>query len=585
MAEGYNAVTGKDAPLGDSIRAMSEGLQRLGFSLEEERWFNPVPNVWSVRLRDRHCATLSSSGRGFSREAALASALGEFYECLACNRFFANYYLGKSLAAGSFVHYPCERWFPLTPQGLPDGLMDAATRDHFDLHSQLRAGMLVDTNAGDPKRGICAIPFTRQRTDEQVWLPVNILNNLYTSNGMAAGNSRWEARTQALSEIFERHIKNTILTAGISLPFIPDEVLARYPNFCESVAALRRAGLVVVVQDASLGGKFPLVNITLINPVDGGCCAAFGAHPKFELALQRTLTGVLQERELDGLTGFPQPCFDLKKVAEQPNIEAHFIDSSGVVSWDLLSREPDYDFTEWNIEGDSQTEFEHLCYLIHRVDMDIYIADHEYLGLYCCQIVVPGMADLYPVDYLIHRNNNRAIAMRPALMALGSMTAEGAVELQRQLGEVRVTDGYSVAELAGFCADPESAWGRLRVGELRCLLALKAGDLQLALEWSEWVLQNPSASESWMRLFRCLNQMLLFRLDPDRHTAHFEYLLKQIHGETLLRRVQGMLDGQDVFADLPPLGEDLEGLRPHRQLLDVYRRLQQCKAAGLPGRA
>ncbi|NVK41426.1 MAG: YcaO-like family protein [Oceanospirillaceae bacterium] len=577
MAEGNNVVTGKDAPLDVSIRVMSEGLERLGFSLEEERWLNPVPHVWSVRLRDRGCSALSSGGRGFSREAALASALGEFYECLACNRFFVDGYFGQELAQAEFVHYPNERWFPLSAKGLPDGLMDAATRDHFDLHSQLRAGMLVDTNAGDPKRGICAIPFTRQRTGEEVWLPVNILNNLYTSNGMAAGNSRWEARTQALSEIFERHIKSTILTAGISLPFIPDEVLARYPDFCESIEALRNAGLVVVVQDASLGGKFPLVNITLINPVDGGCCAAFGAHPKFELALQRTLTGVLQERELNQLTGFPQPCFDLKMVAEQHNLEAHFIDSSGVVSWDLLSREPDYAFTEWNIEGDSRAEFEHLCYLIHRVDMDIYITDHEHLGLYCCQVVVPGMADLYPVDYLIHRNNNRAIPMRPALMDLVSITAEGAVELQQQLDQARVEDGFGVADLAGFYADPGSAWGRLRVGELRCLLALRAGDLQLALEWSEWVLQNPSASETWMRLYRCLNQLLLFRLDPERQTAHFEYLLKQIHGEALLGRARGMLDGDDIFSDLPPLGPNLEGLRPHRALLEVYRRLQQRK--------
>ncbi|MFC6672533.1 30S ribosomal protein S12 methylthiotransferase accessory factor YcaO [Marinobacterium aestuariivivens] len=579
------AVRDTRASLDQRIRKMSQGLQRLGFELEEVRWCNPVPRVWWVELRDRNCSLFVSGGRGASREAAMASALGEFYERLACNQFFADLAFGRELSSADFVHYPNERWFPLSSKGLPEGLMDEATRDHYDLHGQLRSRMLVDTNSGNVARGICAIPFTRQRTGEQVWLPVNILSNLYTNNGMAAGGSVWEGRTQALSEIFERHIKNTILTAGISLPAIPESVLGRHPAFCESIEALRAAGLVVVVQDASLGGKFPLVNITLINPADGGCCAAFGAHPKFEKALERTLTGMMQGRDIDRLSGFAQPCFDLKQVAEQANLEAHFIDSSGVVCWDLLSREPDYAFTEWNVEGDAQAEFEHLCYLIHRVDMDIYIADHEHLGLYCCQVVVPGMADLYPVDRLVHGNNNRAVAMRPALMGLPDLSVESATELQRQLDEARVADELGVAALAGFCPDPGTAWSRLRVGELRCLLALRTGDLQLALEWSDWVLQSGNGSAVGARLYRCLNQLLQFRLDPERQTAHFEYLLQQIHGEPLLRRVRSMLAGGEVFLDLSKIDEDLQGLRLHRSVLDIYRRLQREKTLHPPAPA
>jgi ribosomal protein S12 methylthiotransferase accessory factor len=395
---------------------------------------------------------------------------------------------------------------------------------------------------------------------------------------MAAGNSCWEARTQALSEIFERHIKNTILTAGISLPLIPDEVLSRYPAFCESVAALRAAGFIIVVQDASLGGKFPLVNITLINPADGGCCAAFGAHPKFELALERTLTGMLQGRDLDDLYGFAPPCFNLSEVAEQDNLEAHFVDSSGVVAWDLLSREPDYAFTQWNIEGDSQVEFEHLCYLIHRVDMDIYIADHEHLGLYCCQIVVPGMADLYPVDDLIHNNNNQAIELRGAVLRLDDLSVDEAGELESQLEQAGLDDYLHVAELIGVCPDPGTLWSHMRVGELRCLLALRTGDLNSAQAWSDWVLRCGLLSDERLRLFRCINQLLQFRLDAERHTENFEYLLQKIYGQPLLTRVRSMLSGEEVFGDVPRLGDDLEGLGLHRTLMEIYQRLQALKA-------
>lgn len=571
-------AAGKDAPLDESVRIMRQGLRELGFELDEVRWGNPLPNVWFVELCDRRCGFFCSRGRGVSRDAAMVSALGEFYERLGCNQFFAGYYFGRDLATAEFVHYPQERWFPLSAQGLPDGLMDDATRDHFDLHSQLRSRMLVDANSGNTDRGICAIPFTRQRTGEEVWLPVNILNNLYTSNGMAAGNTVWEARTQALSEIFERHIKNTILTAGISLPEIPETVLARYPSFCESIAALRAAGFVVVVQDASLGGKFPLVNITVLNPQDGGCCAAFGAHPKFELALERTLTGLFEGRDLEGMTGFPQPCFDLKAVAEQANLEAHFIDSSGVVCWDLLSAEADYPFVEWNVEGDSRAEFEHLCYLIHRVDMDIYIADHEHLDIYCCQIVVPGMADLYPVDYLVSRNHSRVVRLRSALLRLAELNVEEAGELEQQLDQANLDDQMRLADLIGLCVGSESLWGRLTVGELRCLLALRSGDLGLAQEWSDWVLRNADIGVERSRLFRCLDQRLQFQQDPERRTENFNPLLRRLYGEGLFDRVDAMLRGERVFSDIPVLGENLEGLPTHRLLLDVYGRLQRLKA-------
>jgi ribosomal protein S12 methylthiotransferase accessory factor len=38
---------------------------------------------------------------------------------------------------------------------------------------------------------------------------MNIIGNLYVSNGMSAGNTITEARVQALSEIFERSVKKS----------------------------------------------------------------------------------------------------------------------------------------------------------------------------------------------------------------------------------------------------------------------------------------------------------------------------------------------------------------------------------------
>lgn len=52
--------------------------------------------------------------------------------------------------------------------------------------------------------------------------------------------------------------------------------------------------------------------MTLLNPRPKGTYASFGAHPRFEVALERALTELLQGRA-DRLAGFSEPSFDLEK--------------------------------------------------------------------------------------------------------------------------------------------------------------------------------------------------------------------------------------------------------------------------------
>ena len=104
---------------------------------------------------------------------------------------------------------------------------------------------------------------------------------------MAAGYTMMEARSQALSEIFERAIKYRIIRQGICLPEVPDEVIARFPKIAAGIAGLRKAGFGILVRDASLGGKYPVISVNLLHPKDQCIFASFGAHPRFEIALER----------------------------------------------------------------------------------------------------------------------------------------------------------------------------------------------------------------------------------------------------------------------------------------------------------
>ncbi|HPY40091.1 MAG TPA: YcaO-like family protein, partial [Thiolinea sp.] len=235
-------IPGKDASLEASIQKLQTQLNKLDFHIIEQSWLNPIANVWSVHIRDRDCPLLFTNGKGASQKAALASALGEFFERLSTNYFWADYYLGDSIAHAAFVHYPEERWFPITGDKLPTGLLNPELDAFYNPEQSLTASMLVDTNSGNSERGICALPFTRQRDGVVTWIPVNIIGNLYVSNGMSAGNTPTEARTQALSEIFERSIKFRIIKEGLCLPTVPEVVIARYPKIAAGIAELRAAG-------------------------------------------------------------------------------------------------------------------------------------------------------------------------------------------------------------------------------------------------------------------------------------------------------------------------------------------------------
>lgn len=93
----------------------------------------------------------------------------------------------------------------------------------------------------------------------------------------------------------------------------------------------------------------------------------FGAHPNFQVALERTVTELLQGRSLKDLDVFSPPSFNNDDVAEHANLETHFIDSSGLISWDLLKETPDYEFADWDFSGTTQEEYNNLM-AIFRAD-------------------------------------------------------------------------------------------------------------------------------------------------------------------------------------------------------------------------
>ncbi len=566
-------IPGKDASLEHAIDSMQAKLAALGFDIEECSWLNPVDNVWSVHVRNRACHLMFTNGKGATQLAARASALGEYFERLSCNYFWNHYYLGDSVANADFAHYPRERWFPVDGEAWPADLLTPELQAFYNPEGSIPAESLIDMNTGHYGRGICAIPYVRQRDGAEVFFPVNIISNLYVSNGMSAGNTQNEARAQALSEILERHVKFKVIAEGLCLPDVPEAVIARYPTIAAGIQGLREAGFGILVKDASLGGQYPVICVTMLNPRDQGVFASFGAHPRFEIALERALTELLQGRALEALDGFPPPGFDLDEVASAPNIEIHFVDSSGIVHWDFFGDTPDFDFVDWNFNdlesGSTADDYTWLAERIHADGHDIYIADFDHLGVYACRILVPGMSEIYPVDDLEWENNSNGAVVRPAVVNLAELDDDQCGQLLDILNELNIADEKPVAALIGLAPDAGSPWADLRVGELKAMLALAVGDTGAIREGCEWVRQFEQLDAGRRRVYACIATLLDME-DPNI----YEEALLSLFGEQTLDLATDLIDGVVRFFGLPSPGLDLAGCELHQRLLGEYAKVR-----------
>ena len=571
-------ILGKDCSLEETIANMTAIITGLGIKIEIASWRNPVPHVWSVHVRDADSPMCFTNGKGATKDAALASALGEYLERISNNYLYNDQYLGEEIANGDFVHYPNELWFKAGPKDtLPKDLMDDYLLELYNSDGELKASHLIDTNSGNLKRGICAIPYERQSDKKQVYIPVNLIGNLFVSNGMSAGNTKFEARVQCLSEIFERAVKNQIILEEITLPDVPKSVLAQFPNIVEAIARLESEGFPIVVIDASLGGKFPVMCVTLMNPKNGGVFASFGAHPKFEVALERSLTELLQGRSFEGFNVLTPPTFNQSAICEHNNIIDHFIDSTGVISWKFFSEKSDYEFHSWDFSGSTEEEYNYLMNILKQLEKEVYIADFEELGVKACRILVPGYSEIYESTDLIWDNHNKSIAFRSDILNLHSLDDKALKKLVKKLDESEIDDYTKIAELIGVAFDENTVWGQLNIGELKCLTLLALKEFEDAKELVEMFMTFNDNSAERRRYYQALNTVLDITLNEELELSDYLPNMTRMFGAEILNTAVATVTGEVRFFGLTKTNSNLDGLDKHLRLIESYQKLQVAK--------
>jgi len=366
------------------------------------------------------------------------------------------------------------------------------------------------------------------------------------------------------------------------LPDVPQAVLDQYPRIMAGIQSLEEQGFPVLVKDASLGGIYPVMCVTLMNPRTGGVFASFGAHPSFEVALERSLTELLQGRSFEGLNDLPPPTFVSEAVTEPNNFVEHFIDSSGIVSWRFFSAKSDYAFVEWDFTNKgtktNAEEAETLFSILKALNKESYVAVYDELGATACRIVVPGYSEVYPIEDLIWDNTNKALLFREDVLNLLSLDDSSLADLLDRLENNELDEYGDIATLIGIEFDENTVWGQLTVLELKLLIHLALKQWDEAQELVGAFLQYNDNTVDRKLFYQALDAALVIHLDEELTISDYAHNLCRMFGNDRMDAVLGSIDGSVRFHGLTPTSLKLEGLDRHQRLLDSLKKLHRARS-------
>ncbi|ATB68690.1 putative ribosomal protein S12 methylthiotransferase accessory factor [Sulfurospirillum diekertiae] len=535
-------ILSKNAPLEVSILKMETILSdlRCGITFATEK--HPLQNCYSVNLASTEAPNhIYSNGKGTLSGASKASALGEYIERLQTNNCFIDFHLPNR------AYYPDQKVFEFG-----GNYLNPALHVIYNPSNEMSNEDLVDFNS-DYTDKIVALPFQSFFGNEQVYIPLNILSNLYVSNGLASGNTPDEAKVQALSEIFERHAKIEIIKNGYALPIYPESIIATFPKLHADVIELRKAGFIVEILDASLGGKFPVTAISLINPRNGTLFVSFGAHPILEVSLERTMSELMQGRGVENLDAFEMPTFDMSIVEDTFNLEAHFIDSNGKIGFGFLNATKSFEYAPWKYKDEgSEAEYAFLCNIVKSMNKEIYLREYTYLDFYSCHMIVPSISEVYPIDDMVYQNRNCGKFIRHAVLNFKEENHETLLETIEPL-----EDSLNMEKYIGVIFEQNFQMIDLKA-QVNLLLE-NYEEAHMLLGFS----QNPM-SKLLCEILSLRGQNLIW--------SEYESALWDIFGKENVEHAVNILDGKAYLIDV--------SLHQHYvNILDMYDRLEVKKAS------
>ncbi|WP_102399843.1 YcaO-like family protein [Haloimpatiens massiliensis] len=385
----------------DKIRNL---LYSAGLSTIETNWNNSIKGFYSVSLTVKG-TNLSTNGKGTTSLYALASAYAELMERLQNQSFFklSVDLSPQALNYRGFYYAPDEKYIKITDMinSQEDWVQTQMSQlnpdiDKFKLMNKWKAISYEDISCD-----FVALPYINLTNSKLSYIPIKMISKMYMSNGMCAGNTIEEALVQGLSEIFERFVNKEIILNKITPPTISNKYISKFPKIEAMINRIKSNGNYdIIVKDCSLGKFYPVVGIIFINRDDQSYFVKFGAHPILEIALERTLTELLQGQDIKNMNGLKEFAYKNTINSEKNNLIGILVNGSGFYPTEFFSKNFSYKFSEFEDLRDCSNKemLNYLICLLKKENYDVFVRDVSYLGFPSYHIIVPGFSEIEKID-------------------------------------------------------------------------------------------------------------------------------------------------------------------------------------------
>ncbi|SEP72534.1 ribosomal protein S12 methylthiotransferase accessory factor [Streptococcus equinus] len=405
----------------ETVNFLKNQLKNLGLEVEEKWQDESYVGTFSLRVNFKG-TTIGTNGKGCTREYALASAYAELFER------FQNGILSNTMTSPqksedySFRFEPNEKTLSsseIMKQNTPfskyyckrHGLDNLTIEKQAEQFRKINKLEFIQFNEDDQ---YTCVPFYNVRESKVVYIPTTSIRKLYGSNGMSAGNTPEEALVQAFSEIMERVVQKRILNEKISLPDIPEEEIKKYPNIYKMYLKTKELkGYRSYLKDCSLGGKYPVAGLIMVDEDTGEYGIKLGCHPDYGIAMERAFTEATQGNDITDYTNRSVLDFFNNDVDNPDNVMNSFKTGHAQYPYEIFSDTPTFKYTPVkNIEKLNQSEL--LKSWVQEIlddGYDILVRDVSNLGFPSYHVIIPGLSELRDdSEKEIRAENTRALA-------------------------------------------------------------------------------------------------------------------------------------------------------------------------------
>lgn len=267
----------KDLQPEETISMVMETLNDLGIDLAIGNWETFNESHYSVTVFDSSVAMAATNGKGITKQYALASACAEFMERLQ-NGYIYRWSFG--LMDEIRFQYPDEKQMTVA-QCIQNSKAMGVTPWFLK-------------NLCGPGQTIACLPFYDCLDGTISYFPTRVLYKGFTNTGMCAGNTPEEALVQGICEIFERYVSQLMfLDDELVFPTLaPDQIQS--PEIAKMLNAYSKAGMQILIKDMTLGGRFPVLGVVLLDRTRTRMRVSAGSFVTPEIALERCLTELSQ---------------------------------------------------------------------------------------------------------------------------------------------------------------------------------------------------------------------------------------------------------------------------------------------------